>query len=149
MSLPPASPRNLVFAAIPTLDETRAATDELSFVLRPSPGRGVGVFVTHGVRAGTLLALFPTGPGGLAEHNRFLTNAQRDAGPPLLRAFATVYGVEDDGGVWIPLDFARMSVGAYLNHADTPNAHHDADYAYYASRDLAPGEEVLIDYGLL
>ena len=58
-------------------------------------------------------------------------------------------GVEDDGGVWIPLDFARMSVGAYLNHADTPNAHHDADYAYYASRDLAPGEEVLIDYGRL
>jgi hypothetical protein len=138
-----------VFAHIPTVAQTRDHTDELSFCLRPSPGRGVGVFVTHGVRAGTLLALFPTGPGGLAEYNRFLTWAALEEAPPLLRAFATVYGVETEAGVWIPPDFARMSIGAYLNHADEPNAHHDENYEYHASRDLVPGEEVLIDYGAL
>ena len=146
-STPPPSPsRNLVFAQIPLLDELRGVTDELSFCLRPSPGRGVGVYTTHGVKAGTLLALFATGPGGLAEHNRFVAHADLANHPPLLRAFATVYGVEDEDGFWIPLDFARMSIGSYLNHAEEPNAHHDADYNYHASRDLAPGEEILIDY---
>lgn len=143
--MPPSS-RNLVFAQIPALDTVRDTTDELSFCLRPSPGRGVGVFTTHGVRAGTLLAVFPTGPGGLADHNRFVTHAALEAAPPLLRAFAVVYGVADEAGYWIPLDFGRMSIGAYLNHAEEPNAHHDEEYNYYASRDLTAGEEILIDY---
>ena len=143
------TPRNLVFTSVPTLDTTLDHTDELSFCLRPSPGKGIGVFLNHGVRAGTLLAVFPTGPGGLAEHNRFVSHAALAAGPPLLRALAVVYGVEDDAGIWIPLDFTRMSIGSYLNHSETPNAHHDEDYNYHASRDLAPGEELTIDYGSL
>ena len=142
-------PRNLTFASVPVLDEVRDETDELSFCLRPSPGRGVGVFLTHGVRAGTLLALFPTGPGGLAEHNRFVSYTALEAAPPLLRAFSVVYGVEAEEGVWIPLDFARMSVGSYLNHGEPANAHHDEHYDYRASRDLLPGEEVFIDYARL
>jgi hypothetical protein len=42
-----------------------------------------------------------------------------------------------------------MSIGWYLNHSSTPNAHWDDDLnGYVSSRMLRAGEELLIDYNL-
>jgi len=48
--------------------------------------------------------------------------------------------------VYMPANFGAMAVGWYLNHSDSPNAHHDAGYKYFASRDIAAGEEITINY---
>jgi len=44
------------------------------------------------------------------------------------------------------MDFARMSIGWYLNHSDSPNAYY-ANSSYYAARNIKAGEEVTVDYG--
>jgi SET domain-containing protein len=39
-----------------------------------------------------------------------------------------------------------MSVGWYLNDSSSPNLAHDAEYNYFAARDIRAGEELLIRY---
>ena len=56
--------------------------------------------------------------------------------------FVTRYETE----CFVPRDFNRMSVGWYLNDSEEPNLAHDADYNYFALRDVAAGEELLIRY---
>ncbi len=41
-----------------------------------------------------------------------------------------------------------MEIGWYVNHSNTPNAHH-LNYKYYALRDIKAGEEIVIDYNTL
>lgn len=114
-------------------------TTELSFMLCPSPHDGVGVFCTHGVKKGTPLRLF-SGPGP-----RFIPY-ERMKDNPLLEAFCHRYGIEDDAGCYVSRDFRYMEIGWYLNHSACPNAHHDEAFRYFASRDIAAGEEITIDY---
>ncbi len=120
----------------------RDETDELSFLIRPSPRDGVGVFCTHGIRKGARLRLFP-GPGP-----RFVPH-DTSAGEPLLAAFSRRFGLEYEEGCWVPPDFGCMEIGWYLNHSDTPNAYHDGSYEYFAGRNIAAGEEITIDYRTL
>lgn len=51
-----------------------------------------------------------------------------------------------------PQDFGCMPIGWYLNHSDTPNAVLGAivndDWEWHASRDIAAGEEILVDYNV-
>ena len=117
-------------------------TSELSFVLRPSPHDGVGVFCTHGIRKGSRLRLFP-GPD-----LRFVPN-EKQATNPLLEVFCDRYGIEDRHGCRTAHDFGCMEIGWYLNHSGTPTAHHDENYDYFASRDIQAGEEITIDYNTL
>jgi SET domain-containing protein len=111
-------------------------------VLKPSAIGGVGVFTTHGIARGTHLLLFANG------QTRKFTREQID-GDPRLKAFCLFYGVETARGASCAPNFGCMSLGWYLNHADPPNAHHDEDWEYYASRDVAAGEEITIDYRAL
>jgi SET domain-containing protein len=139
--LPQAPPRhniNETFVSIPLDQQQYNKTDEFSFVLRPSGIKGVGVFATHGIVKGTYLALFPP------EKPRFFSKRQMEKDPRLKR-FCEFYGVETETGSSVASNFSRMSVGWYLNHSETPNAHHE-DYRYFASRDIAADEEVTIDY---
>jgi hypothetical protein len=120
----------------------REETNELSFVLRPSPHDGVGVFRTHGIRKGSRLRLFP-GPGP-----RFVPNGKMAGNIPL-GVLCRWYGIEYGGGCYVPHDFGCMEIGWYLNHSDMPNAHHDENYDYIASRDIQAGEEITVDYSTL
>lgn len=56
--------------------------------------------------------------------------------------FATRYEAE----CFVPRCFNQISAGWYLNDSPEPNLTHDANYDYYALRDIAAGEELLIRY---
>ena len=132
---------NSTFVAIPLDHRQHTRTDEFTFVLKPSGVNGVGVFATHCIAKGARLELFPNGK------IRFFSNAHIEA-DARLKKFCQFYGVETPQGSFVPANFGCMSVGCYLNHSDTPNAHHK-DFDYYASRDIAANEEILIDYRVL
>lgn len=112
------------------------------FRLKPStiPGAGVGVFATADIPRGTVLhGLFAP------DDVRRLTWAEFDALPvpnEVKQHFVTRYEAE----CFVPLCFNRMSVGWYLNDSGEPNLGHDASYEYFALRDIAAGEELLIRY---
>lgn len=120
----------------------RNETTEVSFVLRPSPHDGVGVFCTHGIRKGTVLRLFSGPDPRLATHACM-------AEDPVLAIFSHHYGIDTEEGCYIPHDFGCMEIGWYLNHSASPNACRDRDNRYFAGRDIAAGEEITIDYGTI
>ena len=112
--------------------------------LMPSPIAGVGVFTTEPVLAGGHVRLWGDGD------YRFLTFAQAEADPEF-RAGGDTWCVTDADGYHCPADFHRMSIGWYMNHSDTPNVawRTKPDYEYFATRDIAAGEEILCDYAAL
>ena len=130
------------FVEIPLDPAFSDQTDEMSFVLKPSSAGGIGVFATHGIRQGTLLGLFPVG------ETRLISHAEQAANPRL-RRFCQFYGVEFEGATSVAPNFGAMSVGWHLNHSENPNAAHNETWEYHATRDIAAGEEVTIDYRAL
>ena len=130
-----------MFVDIPLDPRQLNKTDQFSFILNPSGIKGVGVFATHGIAKGTYLAIFQS------EKTRFVSAKKMDA-DPRLKQFCLFYGVETDGGSYVAPNFGVMAMGWYLNHSESPNAHHKG-YHYFASRDIAAGEEITIDYRLL
>ncbi|WP_375514764.1 SET domain-containing protein-lysine N-methyltransferase [uncultured Nostoc sp.] len=116
----------------------QTTTDEYSFILKPSSIHGVGVFATHPIRSGTDLRLFAR-----SENTRVIPS-----GSKYDNLFYGYYGVKRERGFACPEDFGRMSVGWYLNHADTPNAAY-RHYVFYALCDIDEGEEITINYRML
>jgi len=130
------------FVEIPLDTESYAETGEFSFVLKPSPSGGIGVFATHGIRAGTPLRLFGNGQTRIYSAEQ----VERD---PRLKRFCRFYGVATEDGWYVAGDFGCMALGWYLNHGTQANAHHDETWEYFASRDIAAGDEITIDYRAL
>jgi hypothetical protein len=115
------------------------------FRLKPStiPGAGVGVFATADIPAGTPLPeLFA------ADDVRFVPWPEFPALPEPAEV-AENFAVRYDDGAYLPRDFNRISVGWFLNDSREPNLPHDAEYVYSALRNIAAGEELLIDYDRL
>jgi len=117
---------------------TPGQTDEFSFALRPC-AYGIGVFATHDIRKGTHLRL-------CGDDREEISHAvPREQVPEYFRK----YCLEREDGLLIrPSDFGRLHTVWFLNHADEPNAGH-RNYVYYALRNIAEGEEILIDYNSL
>jgi|APCry1669192806_1035432.scaffolds.fasta_scaffold74948_2 SET domain-containing protein len=130
---------NITFIKIPEQPVSKCYTDEFSFILKPSPIAGVGVFVTHKIKKGTRLRVFSGEPTRKMRMSEVKKN-------PVLAKFVEFFAVVSDGWVYLPANFSAMPVGWYMNHSDNPNAHHDEGYKYYASRDIEEGEEILINY---
>lgn len=114
-------------------------THECSFLLRPST-HGVGVFAAHDIPAGAFLRLF----GDLGSPKVVSMPGRIEEVPEIFR----MYCIHREGGLIRPADFGCMEVGWYLNHSDSPNAHHQG-YDFYALRDIMQGEEITIDYNSL
>lgn len=115
-------------------------TSEFSFILKPSE-HGVGVFTTEDIAQGTHLRLF--GDGETIELRSLIRN-KKDV-PELFRGYCIDRGDE----LVCPKDFSHMHVGWYLNHSESPNTYPDADYKWYAKRDIKAEEELTIDYNTL
>jgi len=130
---------NITFIKIPEQPVSKCYTDEFSFILKPSPIAGVGVFTTHKIKKGTRLRVFSGEPTRKMRMSEVKKN-------PILAKFVEFFGVANNGIVSIPANFSCLAVGWYLNHSDNPNAYHDENYRYYASRDIEEGEEILINY---
>jgi SET domain-containing protein len=65
-------------------------------------------------------------------------------GPSVKRNGMHVLWVEDRPGKWIGRDGRNML--RYLNHARSPNVEFDG-FDLYVLRTIAPGEELVFDYG--
>jgi SET domain-containing protein len=116
----------------------KARTTDRSFILQPSSIHGIGVFTMHAIAKGAYLALFSelerTTIRGLTKSNRL---------------FVKRYGIPLGKLKYLcPSEFRRMSVGWYLNHADTPNAGH-RNYHYFALKNIPCHTEITIDYTTL
>ena len=112
------------------------------FRLRPSTiaGAGVGVFAVTNIPKGAVLKeLFD---GDDVRRLSWAEFAALDAPAEVKENFVTRYETE----CFLPKCLNRMSVGWYLNDSDDPNLAHDANYEYFAVRDIAAGEELLIRY---
>lgn len=112
------------------------------FRLKPSTitGAGVGVFSTSDIPRGTRIPeLFGE------EEVQFLTWSEF-AALDLPEEFKQNFPTRFDEGCYLPKNLNQMSAGWFLNHSSSPNLAHDADYVYYALRDISRGEELLIDY---
>lgn len=117
-------------------------------MLRPSPIAGVGVFAIRDIPKGCR-ALFS--PPGDADAFVAVPRALVDAEPAHVRALVEHYCLYDATTYWIPRDgFRRMDLSLFLNHGEAPNVATVDDGAYFeALRDIAAGEELLVDYGTL
>jgi SET domain-containing protein len=118
-------------------------TNEFSFTLKPSKF-GVGVFAAHPIAKGTYLRLF--GDSTIKAHT--FRELQKAEVPEEFQDFCL-----DRGEALIcPPDFGVMPLGWYMNHSVDFNAepglgiHSNKKYRWYAIRDIAAGEEILIDY---
>lgn len=115
-------------------------TNEFSFILR-SAEYGIGVFATEDIKKGSHLRLF----GDEETIDLRSLVRKKDEIPLVFRDYCIDHGAE----LICPNDFGQMHIGWYLNHSYTPNTYPDADYKWYALRDIQMGEEITIDYNSL
>jgi len=121
---------------------------EFTFLLKPSPVGGVGVFTAHDITAGT--ELLPV---------TFNVRTMKIKDIP--QAFVSYCIFINDEECLCPENFNRMEIGWYINHSDTPNMAitNPAQSAslvpsivtnsFYALRDIKEGEEVFVNYNAL
>lgn len=116
-------------------------TDEFSFMLKPSsiPGAGIGVFAVHGIKSETMLKINKEGG-----ESRILDINDI---PEPLRHFGIALPELPEGKRKVPKEFNHLWFVWYLNHSDNPNAElREGENAYYSTKDIQAGEEILIDY---
>ena len=110
----------------------------------PSPIHGLGVFAVHAIARGTLVWRFTPG------FDLDLDPAELERQPEHFRKVLLHYGYLDKRlqRYILCCDDAR-----FINHADAPNLASDHAQDRYgvdvAARDIAAGEELTIDYGLV
>lgn len=118
----------------------RSTTDEFSFMVKPStiPEAGVGLFAMHDIAAGTELAVEP-------KDETYVTRRPEE----VPKAFWGLCEFTQDGMLYGPRYFNRLSVEAFINHSDDPNTKYreeEGTTGHFALRDIKAGEEILMDY---
>lgn len=112
--------------------------------LKPSPVHGIGVFA---------LCAIPKGCSDLFSKNAGewikLPISDVDRLPEHSRSLIETYCLYDEEHYYVPdYGFKVMDLVNYLNHSSTPNVRSVNDGEYFETlRDIAAGEELLIDYG--
>ena len=115
-------------------------------MIKPSPLHGIGVFAIKAIPKGTR-DLFSQGVGEWIK----LTNAEVEALPKHSRDLVENHCLFDEGHYFVPdYGFKLVDLVIYLNHSDTPNVISINDGEFFeATRDIAEGEELLVDYGTI
>jgi SET domain-containing protein len=111
-------------------------------VLRPSAIQGIGIFAVTKIRKGEEVRIWDGSD---------LCFFKKPPKGKLFHAFKH-YCIETKGGYLGPKDFARMSIGWYINHSDKPNLQErlvNKEWHYYATRTIQKGEEITMDYRTL
>lgn len=117
-------------------------------MLQPSRVAGVGVFAIRDIPAGCRRMFSEPDASDDWVH---VPRAEVDALPPHARLPVENYCLYDERHYFVPRHgFKRMDLSLFLNHSDVPNVRSvdDGDY-FEAVRDIAAGEELLIDYGAI
>ena len=115
-------------------------------MIKPSPLHGIGVFAIRDIPKGTR-DLFSQGVGEWIK----LTIAEVEALPKHSRDLVENHCLFDEDYYYVPdYGFKLVDLVVYLNHSDTPNVISINEGEYFeATRDIAAGEELLVDYGTI
>ncbi len=115
-------------------------------MIKPSPLHGIGVFAIRDIPKGTR-DLFSQGVGEWIK----LTIAEVEALPKHSRDLVENHCLFDEDHYYVPdYGFKLVDLVVYLNHSDTPNVISINEGEYFvATRDIAAGEELLVDYGTI
>ena len=115
-------------------------------MIQPSPLHGIGVFAIRDIPMGTR-DMFSQGVGEWIK----LTIAEVEALPKHSRDLVENHCLFDEDVYYVPdYGFKVVDLVIYLNHSDTPNVISVNDGEYFeAIRDIAAGEELLVDYGTI
>jgi SET domain-containing protein len=115
-------------------------------MIKPSPLHGIGVFAIRDIPKGTR-DLFSQGVGEWIK----LTVAEVEALPKHSKDLVENHCLFDEDYYYVPdYGFKLVDLVIYLNHSDTPNVISINDGEFFeATRDIAEGEELLVDYGTI
>ena len=109
--------------------------------IQPSPIHGVGVFAILDIPPGT--SVFPQDDDQMVEIDKRIVHQQPNEIQKLYNDFCVI----QDGTKYLcPVNLNRMTISWYLNDSKTPNVRYDADYRFYALREIKAGEELTADY---
>jgi SET domain-containing protein len=115
-------------------------------MIKPSPLHGIGVFAIRPIPKGTR-DIFSQGIGEWIQ----LTIEEVAALPKHSRALVENHCLFDESYYYVPdYGFKLVDLVIYLNHSDEPNIISINEGEYFeAIRDIAEGEELLVDYGTI
>lgn len=115
-------------------------------MIKPSPLHGIGVFAVRDIPKGTR-DLFSQGVGDWIK----LTIAEVEALPKHSKDLVENHCLFDEDYYYVPdYGFKLVDLVIYLNHSDKPNVISINDGEFFeATRDIAEGEELLVDYGTI
>ena len=109
--------------------------------LRPSPGRGVGVFAIRAIPRGT-----NPFEGDIGPMVRFPLAAFQQIEDPEVRRIYLDFCPLVDGAFIAPSDLNQITLSWYMNHSDAPNVASDRSMTFTAARVIHTGEELTVDY---
>ncbi len=115
-------------------------------MIKPSPLHGIGVFAIRDIPKGTK-NIFSKGVGDWIK----VSKEEVDALPQHSKDLIENHCLFDEDFYFIPdYGFKLVDLVIYLNHSETPNviSLNDGE-EFEAIRDIAIGEELLLDYGTI
>ena len=115
-------------------------------MIKPSPLHGIGVFAIRDIPKGTS-NIFSKGVGDWIK----VSKEEVDALPQHSKDLIENHCLFDEDFYFIPdYGFKLVDLVIYLNHSETPNviSLNDGE-EFEAIRDIANGEELLVDYGTI
>lgn len=115
-------------------------------MIQPSPIHGIGVFAIRDIPKGTK-DIFSKESGEWIKVSR----SEVDALPAHSKNLVETHCLFDEDHYYLPdYGFKKLDIVIFLNHADQPNIISVNDGVYFeTTRDIACGEELLIDYGTI
>jgi len=115
-------------------------------MIKPSPLHGIGVFAIRDIPKGTS-NIFSKGVGDWIK----VSKEEVEALPQHSKDLIENHCLFDEDSYFIPdYGFKLVDLVIYLNHSETPNviSLNDGE-EFQAIRDIAIGEELLVDYGTI
>jgi SET domain-containing protein len=119
---------------------------ETYVMLKPSPVHGIGVFAIREIPKGCR-NIFSTYEAQWIK----LPIAEVDQLPTHSKDLVETYCLYDEENYYVPeYGFKIMDMVNYLNHSSSPNVQSVDDGEFFiALRDIAAGEELLVNYGAI
>ncbi|WP_165226871.1 SET domain-containing protein-lysine N-methyltransferase [Aquisphaera insulae] len=108
--------------------------------LQPSPIHGVGVFAIRRIPAG----VYPFEPDPC--DILWIPKSEVDRSEPRFAELYRDFCIPKGDMLGCPRNFNEMTLSWYVNFSRHPNLACDAEYRFYAIRDILAGEELTLDY---